>query len=227
MKSIQTILLFIIVLAVFTTKSYANEMVIGIQVGPTVTNVLGKNNIFKPKADIRYAAEFYFKYYISNKIAFRTGLGFEDKGYQFKNATFTDPGGNPIGTGKFQHHLQYITIPVLAEFTFGKKVQPYINTGFYFGILAKAQDISKFQSDKVKSDVTQYINRFDMGFVVGAGINVPIKEKFLFNIDIRNSIGFLRTNKNANIFTNKRYNYSTAFNFGFAYKFGNKESTSK
>lgn len=217
--SILTVILLI------NLSVYSKDIELGIQAGPTVTKSFGKS-VIKYSADIRYAAEVYVKYSFSSTVGIRTGLGFEDKGGAIKNITFTDGAGNPIGTGKLHHHLQYITIPILAEFTFGKKVQPYFNTGLYMGILAKGQDIAKY--DKAyKTDITQYFNRFDMGFVLGVGIKVPIKEKFLFNIDIRNSIGFLRTNKNSNPYMKNVLNYSTAFNIGFAYKFGKKESTTK
>lgn len=219
--------LLTILIVVCSVNSYSKGIELGIQAGPTVTKTIGKI-AFKHNADIRYATEIYVKYSFTSKIGIRTGLGFEDKGYVIKGLTFADGAGNPLVSGKLHHHLQYITIPILAEFTFGKKLLPYFNTGFYLGILANSKDRYKYD-DKTfnKSVETSSYNRFDMGFILGVGIKVPIKEKFLFNVDIRNSVGFLRTNKYNPTGSYKAINYSTAFNIGFAYKFGNKEVATK
>ncbi|MBK6339604.1 MAG: outer membrane beta-barrel protein [Bacteroidetes bacterium] len=224
-KSILTTYLAVIC----TTISYSKGIELGIQGGPTVTKSFGKT-IFKPSADIRYATEIYVKYNFTSKIGIRTGLGFEDKGFLDKDVYFTDFQGNIIGTGNIENHSQYITIPILAEFTFGKKVLPFFNTGLYLGILAKSQDITKFDDKTIfKSEATQYYKRADIGFVIGFGFKVPIKTKFLLITEIRNNIGTLNTIGEKFYHEGKynKFNYSSALNIGFAYKFGSKEVATK
>ncbi|MBK8673105.1 MAG: PorT family protein [Bacteroidetes bacterium] len=224
-KSILTTYLAVIC----TTISYSKGIELGIQGGPTVTKSFGKT-IFKPSADIRYATEIYVKYNFTSKIGIRTGLGFEDKGYTIKGISKADFMGNIISTGNLHHHLQYITIPILAEFTFGKKVLPFFNTGLYLGILTKSQDIAKFDDKTTyKYDATQYYKRADIGFVIGFGFKVPIKTKFLLITEIRNNIGTLNTIGEKFYHEGKynKFNYSSALNIGFAYKFGSKEVATK
>jgi hypothetical protein len=206
----------------FSSTSFAKGWDIGLQAGPTVTKAIGKNAI-NPHADIGAAAEFFVRYNFTSMISLRTGVGFEDKGHKLNGFTITDGNGNIAYTSTFRHRTKYITMPLLVEFTFGKKVQPYFNTGLYMGFLISARDTYKDNNgNALKRTVTNDYRTYDMGYVLGAGIKVPVKQHWLIDVGMRNSFGFLPTNLNSNAYIRKLYNYSGAFNFGFAYQFGSR-----
>jgi len=209
-----------ILLLLLSILSFSKGIDIGLQAGPTATTALGKNSIH-PRADIGAATEFFVRYNFNSLVSIRTGLGFEDKGHKYKGI-ITDGAGNPVYESTFGHRTKYMMIPVLVEFTFGgKKVLPYVNTGLYMGFLVSAVD--KYNNSNevlIKRKVTNDYRTFDMGYLLGVGIKVPIKERWLIDVGMRNAFGFIRTNKYTSPVVSRFYNYSAAFNFGFAYKFG-------
>ena len=210
-------------LLVISTFTFAKGTDIGIQLGPTLTKSLGKNAI-NSRVDIGASAEFFVRYNFTQMVSIRSGVGFADRGDRYNGLTYTNAQGDVVLASVLHHRTKYITIPVLVELTFGKsmKVQPYINTGLYFGFLLSARDIYKdnMNGNTFKHTVTNDYHAFDMGYIIGAGIKVPIKTHWMFDFGVRNDFGFLKTNKNSNAYVNKLMNYSTAFNFGFAYRFG-------
>ncbi len=206
----------------FLSVSFAGSTDIGIQVGPSLTKSIGKNAI-NSKVDIGAAAEFFLRYNISNMVSIRSGVGFADKGDRYNGITYTNKEGNQVLASVSHHRTKYITIPLLVELTFGnKKVQPYVNTGLYFGFLLNARDVFKDNTNGniFKRTVTNDYHVFDMGYVLGVGLKVPIKTHWLFDFGVRNNFGFLQTNKNSNAYVHKLLNYSSDFNFGFAYRIG-------
>jgi len=215
-----------LMMVIFTcTIAYAEKPEIGIFAGPTVTKIFSNYN-FKQDADVRYMAEFMFKYPFTKTISLRTGISFEDKGAQFKNIFITDVSGYPIGEGSMHFHKYYLIIPVLAEFSFGKKVQPFFNTGFYIGMLLKAKDIGRYNRTSYSFSNT-YTKPVDFGVVASIGLKIPIKEKFALGFEMRNQVGVLDIFKHTLPGTEnkKNFNYSTAFNIGFTYKIQSKQET--
>lgn len=213
------------VLLLIPTLSFSKGTDIGLQLGPTLTKSIGRNNV-NSHVDIGAAAEFFVRYNFTPLVSIRTGIGFEDKGDRYNGLNYTNGNGDVVLASVLHHRTKYITIPLLVELTFaqGKKVQPYINTGVYMGFLISARDIYKDNTNGnvFKSTVTNSYHTFDMGYVLGVGLKVPIKTHWLFDFGVRNDFGFIKTNKNSNAYVNKLLNYSTAFNFGFAYRFGSE-----
>ena len=216
------------VIAVCSIHSYSKDMEIGFMAGPTVTKHFTNFGI-KYNPDVRYAAEFMFQYRFTNIIGLRTGLGYENKGARINYVSLVDQSGNDISNGKVQFHQHYLTLPVLAEFTFGKKVQPFVNAGIYLGVLLNSKTVFRYGDNKTSDNITNDKQRIDVGVMASAGIKVPVKKSCFFVFEIRNNIGLLNVYKN-NFPGSERYktrNYSTSFNVGFSYRFSKNEADSK
>ena len=152
-----------------------------------------------------------------------------DKNLLVGNSSKDDAAVYDIGNGKVQFHQHYLTLPVLAEFTFGKKVQPFVNAGIYLGVLLNSKTVFRYGDNKTSDNITNDKQRIDVGVMASAGIKVPVKKSCSFVFEVRNNIGLLNVYKN-NFPGSERYktrNYSTSFNVGFSYRFSKNEADSK
>ena len=74
--------------------------------------------------------------------------------------------------------LDYIDIPVLLKFSFGKgEIKPYVIAGPYIGFLTNAKLIIPNEGDK---DIQDKIKSTDFGLNLGAGLSILINENILF-----------------------------------------------
>lgn len=111
-------------------------------------------------------------------FAIQPEILYSQKGYKLSG----DTAGIPwVG----EYRLNYVEIPVLAKFSFGVLVKPYILAGPYY-----ATKISGSWKETVGDTTTtgslDYVRDSDLGFVLGAGISTPVK----LSLDVRYSNSF-------------------------------------
>ena len=83
--------------------------------------------------------------------------------------------GVPI-VGKYR--VNYLEIPVLAKFSFGVLVKPYVLVGPYFATRMSSTWEETAAGITLSGSMDDYIKSSDMGFVLGAGVSTPIKLSF-------------------------------------------------
>jgi len=91
---------------------------------------------------------------------------FLSKNWGFKAGLNYDPKGATSSDDELTLSINYITLPILASWHFGKKRRWYLHFGPYFGLLTSA-DLDGF-------GVKELFNTFDSGFDFGIGIKIPI-----------------------------------------------------
>lgn len=160
MKKLLTTLL---VAAGFCTAAFSQTKgttEFGINVGyngATVTAGNLTNTDYKSGFNAGISVEHYF----SESWSFKTKLLYDQKGWD--NGFF--------GTKTTNYSLNYLTVPLLANWHFGRTKNWFLNFGPYVSFLLDASESAGGQ------DVKSYFNSVDGGLDLGIGVRFPVAEK--------------------------------------------------
>lgn len=105
------------------------------------------------------------EYYFSNRWGIKLNLISDNKG--FANGIIIDENMNPVVT---VIELNYLTIPVMANWHFSKHRRWNLSFGSYLGLLISAKD------SELQADIKNQINTFDFGLAFGIGYKFEINE---------------------------------------------------
>ena len=151
---------------------------------------------------------------LGNQFSISSEINFERKGsgYDFQ---FTDENGNPTNENSdFSIHLDYISVPLLVGYEFGKKLKLNLHTGISFHYLANVKSKFEIQIDgnsvAIYNDIKDY-HRFDQSVIGGVGLEYPLNEKLGLFINSRFNYGLIETDNNETvtwIWTNKNIAFS-------------------
>lgn len=108
------------------------------------------------------------------------------------------------------YHLDYVTVPVMADWHFGRTKNWYLNFGPYIGFLLSAKTAANNQ------DVKSYFNGTDAGLDIGIGVKFTVSENTKFFIEINGQGGVANINKDSSGSTFR--NSVSAINIGFNFK---------
>jgi outer membrane protein with beta-barrel domain len=137
----------------------------------------------------------------SSRFGVKAILQYEQNGWTYRSLTFENNSGTAIGKGDALFKLNYLTLPVLAEYSFGNKVKVNTNAGVFFGVLLNNQIITKIKepvppnentTTKSKSDYRKATN---FGISFGTGVQVPFSSKLGLDVNILDNYGLLNINK--------------------------------
>jgi opacity protein-like surface antigen len=131
-------------------------------------------------------------------------LIYDQKGWD--NDYIEDTNGNVYPT---DINLNYLTVPIMANWHFGNKKNWYLNFGPYFGFLL---DANETQFD---SDVTDVFNTTDFGLALGIGVKVPVSDKLkiFFEYDGQGGINDIFKENQYSAVTNTRSSFNVGLNF--------------
>ncbi|MES2411098.1 MAG: porin family protein [Bacteroidota bacterium] len=144
-------------------------------------------------------------YYFSSVWSLKVKMIYDQKGWDNDVILNTDD-GEYYPT---DYNLDYLTIPVMANWHFGNKREWYINFGPYFGFLMSAKDT------QFDADVKEFFNTNDFGLAAGIGVKLPISNKLKFFAEIEGQGGFTDINKEPGYasLTNSRSSINVGLNF--------------
>lgn len=152
--------------------SYVNESGYGDLNSPTVGGVnLGVSADFKT----------------SDRWSIKVKAIYDQKGWA--DGYLIDNQGETINNMNFQ--LNYITVPVLATWHFGRTRNWYLNFGPYVGFLLSANETA------TNTDVKSAFNSTDAGIALGIGVKFPITNKLTLFIEDDGQAGVLNIFKNS------------------------------
>lgn len=118
-------------------------------------------------------------FYLNDRWSFRGRVFFDRKGYNNEQVT------DGFGTTRLTNvNLDYITIPVTANWHFGRKRNWYLNFGPYLGFLVGAKDT------RFNQDYKNEFNNVDAGLAVGIGVKIPLNDKLKLFIEYDYQGGF-------------------------------------
>ncbi|MDB4919991.1 porin family protein [Mucilaginibacter sp.] len=164
----------LVVLGIYTTafSQTKGTTEFGINVGynaATVTTGNGQTNSdYRSGINLGVSADYYF----SDRWSIKGKLIYDQKGW---SNGFIDDGSGAITT---DYKLDYLTIPVMANWHFGHTRNWYLNFGPYVGILLNAKETA------TSTDLKEFFNTADIGLDVGIGIKFPISDRAKFFIEL-------------------------------------------
>lgn len=142
------------------------------------------------------------EYYFSDRWGLKAKIIYDSKGWSngFIYNEYTSV--NTITDFK----LNYITIPVMANWHFGSTRKWYLNFGPYIGVLTSAKD------SKLNTDLKEAFNTTDFGLAYGIGYKFSVNEKMKMFVEYENQGGvsdIFKNSLNSSVTTNRG-----AFNLG-------------
>jgi hypothetical protein len=118
-------------------------------------------------------------YYIDEEWSIRARLQYDKKGWD--NDVFVDN----LGTEWISDYtLNYMTLPITANYHFGNKNNWYLNVGPYVGFLMNAEESSH------NTDVSNEYKSTDFGISMGIGVKIPVSNKLKLFFEIESQSGF-------------------------------------
>jgi hypothetical protein len=167
------------------------------------------------------AAGFRVDFLLGNKVAFRTGLSFEQKGYSFKDSSDLFYGKaidrDPQYMVDTRTLIDYIEIPASLKFGLGRANRVYFSTGPWYAIRLNARCTGNAMSvsdnnstyrltrTTVYDDIGRLIKTDDLGWSFGTGVSVPFFGKTEVEIGVEYKHGF------GNVFDMSYYNSNNPF----------------
>jgi len=148
-------------------------------------------------------------YYFSDRWSVRAKLVYDRKGWDNAFYSIYDETTLTTYSEKTDVNLNYFTIPVEAEWHFGRKRNWYLHLGPYAGFLlnSRAADLDL--------DTTDEFRTTDFGIAFGAGIKFPISEKLKIFVEYDEQTGFseIFESNNYSKMTNSRLSLNVGVNF--------------
>lgn len=142
-------------------------------------------------------------YYFSDRWSIKGKMIYDQKGWnngfiEFENGTFTT-----------NYNLDYLTVPVMANWHFGSKRNWYLNFGPYAGFLLSANET------RFDTDVKEAFNTTDFGLALGIGVKIPVSDKVKIALEYDGQSGFsdIFKNNNGESLKNSRGSLNVGINF--------------
>jgi hypothetical protein len=158
------------------------------------------------KASVGFSSGVSIKYQMAKNVAVVSGAWYDRKGYNLENngyqpAVFILNDENQYRSLISDVQLDYLSIPLLMDFSFGKKIINHIQLGAYYSLLqnAFAEGVRTNKSDYgqgyqiskqyFNESLDLCFNNSDIGFMAEYKIDVPVFEWANAFISINQSIG--------------------------------------
>jgi hypothetical protein len=132
-------------------------------------------------------------YFFNNRWSLRSGLHYQTMGSEI--------------TSNYEEKLNYLTIPVNANWHFGSTRKWNLNFGPSFGFLMSAKGGGE--------DIKDLANTFQVGLAYGIGYKIQVNEKFSILIDFQGMSGLSEVPKDSDYTIKNAY---SAFNVGGVFK---------
>lgn len=180
-----------------------NNVEFGLGLGYNSSNVSDGYTASSPSSGYNFSGS--AEYYFSKDWGIKAKLILDKKGWD--NDFIYD-----VNTDKYfktDYNLNYVTIPLMANWHFAKNRNWYLNFGPYVGFLASAKDTY------FDADVKDYFNTTDFGFSYGIGVKIPVTNFMKIYIEYEGQEGFVDIMKDnyGDSFTNSRGSLNVGVNF--------------
>lgn len=144
-------------------------------------------------------------HYFNDRWSLQVGANYQQKGWSHGFVTFDD--GTEIDGVNYKLH--YLTVPILANWHFGRTRNWYVNFGPYLGFLLDATE-----SSKTVINTKDAFNSVDGGIAAGLGIKFPIGRQSNFFIEYSAQAGVANVIKDS---SPSIQNATNSLNVGIAF----------
>ena len=144
-------------------------------------------------------------YYFSDTWSIKAKLIYDQKGWD--NDVIQDANSGNYYPTNF--NVNYLTLPVMANWHFGNRENWYLNFGPYVGFLINAKDTN------YKTNVTDAFNTTDFGLAFGIGVKLPVSDKIkvFFEYEGQGGLNDIFKNSDYSTVTNSRSSINVGINF--------------
>ena len=168
MKKIILVALVAFGISLNLSAQKKGDVEFGVGLGFNSSAVSDEYNSYDSSTGLNVAGS--LDYYFSSVWSLKVKMIYDQKGWDNDEILNLDD-GQYYPT---DYNLDYLTIPVMANWHFGNHKEWYLNFGPYFGFLMSAKDT------QFDSDVKKFFNTNDFGLAAGIGVKIPISNKLKF-----------------------------------------------
>ena len=206
-KNMKNLFITAILALGFVSVSSAQDkgdMEFGVNIGYNSSSVQASRSYFQPDSGQGFNVGIAADYYFSDRWSIKGKLIYDQKGWD--NGSFEDENGNYYPT---DYNLNYLTIPIMANWHFGSKRNWYLNFGPYAGFLVSAEETAG------GVDVKEAFNSTDFGLALGIGVKIPVSDKLKISLEYDGQSGISEIFKEDNNYrvTNIRGAFNVGINF--------------
>jgi opacity protein-like surface antigen len=209
------------------SKAQKYPMEYGFQSGLNLNSMHGNTGL-KQSASVLTGLSVggHFKININRHFGLKAILAYDQYGWALRSLVFADNIGNAIGKSDVLIRLNYLNLPLLAEYSFGNKVKFNLDGGVFLGFLISNKIITKvtesLQPGQPAKTSSTSNNRktTNFGLALGAGIQIPITNTIKLDFGVRDNLGL--TNIDNSKIVNSSSIKTNAFSIFTAVTFGMK-----
>lgn len=175
-----------------TCCAQKNKMEYGFCSGININSGYGNEALKKYGGSVAgLHASGYFKVGLNEHLALKAALAYDQNGYIYRSLTFSNLAGTGLESGDLQERLNYLNLPLLAEYYFGKKIKFYADAGIFAGYLLKYTIIRKIKEPVASTTktTTSYRKSLNFGVSAGAGLQIPLNNIIKLDFGLRNNLG--------------------------------------
>lgn len=193
--------LTLILISIFGITFSQKSMEYGFLGGVNVNSTVGENFFNKENLGVYVGKSFggFFKINLSKQLGLKGMLQYDQNGFAFKGLTFEDVNGAAYpNTSNVILRNTYLNMPILAEYSFGKKLKINLNAGPFVGILLSSNLIFEKAKGylngvqiprKQKSENYQSLN---YGIALGANFSMSVTKKVNLQFGVNNNFGLAK-----------------------------------
>lgn len=143
-------------------------------------------------------------YYFSNSWSIKGKLIYDQKGW---DNDYIEGSNGLIYATNF--NVNYLTVPVMANWHFGNTKNWYLEFGPYVGFLLNAKDT------RFDTDVTDAFKSTDFGLALGIGVKIPLNDqlKLFFEFEGQGGLSDIFEQNDYDAVTNSRSSLNVGINF--------------
>jgi len=169
--------------------------------GATVTSGSQTNSSYRNGVNFGVSGDYFF----SDRWSIKARLSYDQKGWA--KGYIQDLSTNQSFTTDYK--VDYLTVPVLANWHFGKKRNWYLNFGPYVGFLLSAKET------RFETDLKTMFQSVDAGLDLGIGVKIPLSTQTKLFFELDGQAGVMDINKFYQ--ENKLLNSRSSINIGFVF----------
>jgi hypothetical protein len=192
-------ILMILSLVLISSMTYPQEskIAVGFQVSPAITSIRGNSLIDRYDSRFVISPGITFDYKITSNISFNSGIAFERKGAKSNTKYLDYTEMPPLVNQDFKINYDYLTLPLMFTYNTNTEVNFYIGGGKFLGYLISEKTFAS-ATDEIPEwthDHTDASKKLDIGLSLITGINLPVTDKLILDIGLRDYIGLVNTSR--------------------------------